>query len=146
MFLTLGIIMTTRNFSFLGISDSSTAIIAFWAMWLFGLAPFAIWAGLIGMEVDGIYEKGISSRQTTLFGHLRGKGYVSYDSIAAIKLDKIDGPKGPIDRITVYVGDSEKPAIDPFWNTRYKNDFWDRLKRALRTECSNAKWIVEDQP
>lgn len=144
MFLTFGIIITSRNFSFLGISDRSTAIIAFWAMWLFGLAPFAIWAGLMGMEVDGIYEGGISSRQTTLFGHLRGKGFVSYDSIAAIELDKIDGPKGPIERITVYIGDSDKPAIDPFVNSEYKNDFWNRLKNALRTNCRNAKWTVED--
>ncbi|TET91932.1 MAG: hypothetical protein E3J35_00255 [Methanomassiliicoccales archaeon] len=144
MFLTLGIILTTRNFSFLGISDRSTAIIAFWAMWLFGLAPFAIWAGLIGMEVDGIYEKGISSRQTTLFGHLRGKGFVPYDSITAIRLERIDTPKGTTEKITIYGRDSDRPAIDPFMNTRYKNDFWNRLKNALRTNCRNAKWTVED--
>jgi hypothetical protein len=144
VFLTLGIIATSGNFTFIGISDRPTATIAFWAMWLFLLAPPAIWAGLIGMEVDGIYEKGISSRQTTLFGHLRGKGFVSYDSIAAIGLDKVDGPKGPIERITVYIRDSDKPAIDPFMNTRYKNDFWNQLMNALRTNCRNAKWTVED--
>ncbi|MCK5291402.1 MAG: hypothetical protein KAR39_05260 [Thermoplasmata archaeon] len=145
MFLTLGIILTTQNFSFLGTSNRSTSVIAFWIFWsIFLLAPFAVWASLIGLEVDGIYERGLSSRQTTLFGHLRGKGFASYDSIAAIKLDKIDGPKGPIERITVFIGDSDKPAIGPFWNTRYKNDFWNQLKIALRTNCRNARWTVDD--
>jgi hypothetical protein len=145
LFLALGIVLTTfaGGFSFAGVTEYPAKNILFWVVWLLPISLFVLVAISFGMEVDGIYEKGLSSGQTNLIEHLKGLGFVPFDTITSVRIDRRNTPRGATEIIRVYSGESEKPS-GRFVEMWYKNDFWIRLKQILRTRCPNAKWIVGD--
>ena len=146
VFVAIGAIATPGLSSYGGITDRFYAAVAFWVVLLLVLALFGYLANALGREVDGIYEKGISSGRTTLVESRRGQGFVPYESITSITLENRDTPEGVLKVLTICSGEPEAPALRPFADYGYKNDFWNRLKQTLQVHCPNARWIDEGRP
>ena len=141
IFLAIGVVMSLTTLIIPGIPNHSIGKILFWIIWSLGLIVPLFLALRIGLEIDGIYEKGVSNGRTTLIEHLRGKGFLPYESITAIRVEKEVTPAGPVDSITLFAEGKEEPAIVPFVNREYKGDFWARLENSLHINCPDADWV-----
>lgn len=143
-FVAIGAIISPFLSSISGITtDRFWSLVFFWVFVLLLIAILGYHANTIGLEVDGIYEKGVSNVRATLVESRRGKGYVPYESITSIKLESRDTAEGVIDVLIINSGEPEAPALRPFSDYGYKNDFWKRLIQALRVHCPTAIWTDE---
>lgn len=141
-FVAIGAIISPFLSSISGITtDRFWSLVFFWVFVLLSIAILGYHANTVGLEVDGIYEKGVSNVRATLVESRRGEGFVPYESITSIKLESRDTTEGVVDVLTIYSSEPPAPAMRPFSNYGYRNDFWNRLIQTLQTHCQGAKWL-----
>lgn len=104
---------------------------------LLPLSWFVFVINPLGVEVDGIYEAGVSSRKASLWETATGRGFQPYSEIAIVgRVSKSERrPDGLVLRVN-----GGKSRIGPFWD-EYVNDFFRMLESKLVTSCPAARWI-----
>lgn len=93
-----------------------------------------------GLEIDAIYENGISHRYTTLFDRLRNENFHYYEDITNIEYGTTKTIKGKSNYIRFFKYGERNSRMPYFCENMYKNDFYDRLIETLEENCPNAKW------
>jgi hypothetical protein len=98
-----------------------------------------------GLEIDAIYENGITNCITPLHEYLKGKSFHPFENITKIGYgyNQRRGSKF----IVLYECHSLSPTVRNFTEIEYKNDFYQRLIETLKKKCPNAKWkkVVWDE-
>jgi len=97
-----------------------------------------------GFEVDGIYENGITNSMTTLTEKIGGKGFHPYSKITKVGYGNEYKRKGNSEFIVVYENNSRLPTVRSYTKTKYKNDFYEKLKTVLKQKCPNVPWTKID--
>ena len=92
----------------------------------------------VPLEIDGIWEKGISARKFMVTRLMR-RSFLEYGQITLVQIDKMNrGPyrwkrltlKDQRNRITLHFGDQE-----------HTNGFYEELFRFLEKRCPGARWM-----
>ena len=92
-----------------------------------------------GIDIDGIYENGISSAHHTLIEYLKGKTFHPYNTISkvgyGIKKDEHSR------FLSIYLNNESIPGIRAYYDKDYKNDFYKELIKVLRNKCPDIPWV-----
>ncbi len=99
---------------------------------------------ILGGEIDGIYENGLTHRYTTFVDKLKGENFHYYHEIVKIQYGVTKSVKG----ITNYIRFLKKGKLrySPYFcENLYENDFYDSLFEILKMKCPNAKWERVDE-
>jgi hypothetical protein len=104
--------------------------------WLF-ISP------LYGLEVDAIYENGITNRHTALSQRIMGKSFQPFESISSIGYGKTIFNGKEIEFVIPFEKKYSRLGIRPYTNikNKYKNNFYTTLITILKEKCPAAKWI-----
>ncbi len=104
--------------------------------------PFVIAMG--GLEIDGIYENGITNRNDYLFKRLYAKSFHRFENITKIGYGQYTWDNVIKNFIIIYEDNSLSPACGSFNDKDFKNDFYERLVETLKEKCPNAIWKKVD--
>lgn len=97
-----------------------------------------------GFEIDGIYERGLSHRYTTLVDRIIGNNFCYYQDVAVVHQGITTTPKGKSEYIRYFR--SKKSRVNPYFcKNLYKNKFYDKLAVTLKERCLHAKWEKIDE-
>lgn len=99
---------------------------------------------ILGGEIDGIYENGLTHRYTTFIDRLKGENFHYYHDIVKIRYGVTKSAKG----ITNYVRFLKKGKFrySPYFcENLYINDYYNNLIEILKVKCPNAKWKRLDE-
>jgi len=92
------------------------------------------------LEIDGIYENGLTHRWTTLTETLKGDVFHSYDNITKIGYGIEYKSKNNSPFIIIFENNSKFPTVRSYSKNDYKNDFYHRLLEILKNKCPKVKW------
>ncbi len=112
-------------------------------IWIFFMIIFIILlhAGG-GIEINGIYELGISSAMHNLGDCLMKKTFHRYENITKIGYGNHTFTGGlKTSFISIYENNENEPSAPAFHKYRFKNDFYNKLIKTLKQKCPNAKWV-----
>jgi len=92
---------------------------------------------LLGVEFDGIYETGVSSRSAILWETMTGRGFQPFSGVETIvRVQPSEGRPSGI----LLLAKGGKWRVRPFWD-EYANDFHKKLESTLKARCPSARWI-----
>ena len=104
--------------------------------------PFVIAIG--GLEIDAIYENGITDRNDNLFKRLNGKSFHRFEKITKIGYGQYTWNDIVKNFIIIYEDNSSLPTCGSFNDKAFKNDFYEKVVETLKEKCPNAKWKKVD--
>ncbi len=120
-------------------------------MLVLAATPLAICLGVIyaiGLEIDAIWEKGISSYYSHTVENIMGRDFLPYDDISKVYY----GEHGVYNKEdTEYLVLVKKGENRPYWNgvhfteKNYDNGFYKKLKKAIKKNAPQAEWIKVDK-
>jgi hypothetical protein len=93
---------------------------------------------LVGIEVDAIYERGLSNGDATLWEALTARGFQEFGEISRIGM--VTDPGTGREGLVLFAGPGMKIRLRPFWNS-FSDDFYDDLKGVLKRRCPSANWV-----
>jgi len=107
---------------------------------------FLIWGliRLLGGEIDGIYESGLTHRYMTFVDRLRGENFYYYDEITKIQYGVTKSVKGNTNYVR-FLKKGKSRYSPYFCENLYKNDYYERLVEILKMKCPNAEWGRVDE-
>jgi hypothetical protein len=105
---------------------------------IMGVSVFLLPIDILGIEVDAVFEHGVSNSGASLYKTLTRRGFQFFDEITVIGItrDSKSGKEGLI----LFSGKDRKIRVRPFWDI-YENGFNAYLKETLKARCPNAKWV-----
>jgi hypothetical protein len=109
------------------------------ALALLPLLVFLIFNVQCGLEVDCIYENGITNRRSTLLDRILGRSFVPFKEIKVIGHGK-EPLKGKMVTFIVLKTEDGSNLLPPFVDYGYTTNFFDVLAKQLRKRCPNAEW------
>ncbi|MFQ6061535.1 MAG: hypothetical protein ACE5KV_09660 [Thermoplasmata archaeon] len=116
---------------------------AYWVLFFVGIsvliASFLGYALSFGFEIDAIYEEGITNRAATLLDRLRNQFFARFAEIKTIEYGTLATQEGNVDFLRVF--GSKGSLLKPFYNRKYRNDFYGVLVQTLKEKCSDCEWL-----
>ena len=100
-----------------------------------------------GLEIDGIFQNGITLQTPSLIAKLRGRTFHCYSDISLIYYGRTETRNGQTNYLRIvglYLPDRRK-ASDFICENLYENDYYERMWNALEKNCSNVEWIEENR-
>jgi hypothetical protein len=105
---------------------------------IIGVSLMPLLIDLLGVEVDAVFEHGVSNSSAPLHRTLTRRGFQPFDEITAIAVtwDRESGKEVLI----LFSGKERKIRIRPFYDS-YHDDFYPFLKDTFKARCPGAKWV-----
>jgi len=108
---------------------------------------FLIFFFVPGVEIDAIYENGITYRWVNVIKKIQGKEWIPWEEVEKVYYGKFDfeDERGISEYVRIIAGDKD---TRPFIKSQYEKhspNFYPLLVKMLKEKCPQAKWIKKDE-
>ncbi len=100
----------------------------------------AIFNMLGGLEIDAIYEDGVTNERSTFLDRIFGKSYVRFEDIEIIGYGKELEDDDEVSFVAM-MSNEKRLLMKPLADVGYEDDFFDYLIETLKAKCKDAEWI-----
>jgi hypothetical protein len=118
--------------------------VVLYIMWFVATGLPILWLAIFnllgGLDIDAIFEDGVTNERSTVLDRILGKSYVRFEDVEIIAYGKEVEDDDEISFVAL-MSTEKRLLIKPFADVRYEDDFFDFLIGTLRTKCESADWM-----